>query len=239
MKKIFFFFYSLISITITPQALKNDWENDELKGKVSKITIIYQFPQVSEGEIIPQNYNSGFFSKQYETLYNKQGKKIEKNIYDSDGILQNKESYYNNEENLNIPIPPPQNKKTENISKKDRQKKKFDKKGRIIKDIFYNENNKYNTIFNYKYDNSNNLIQREIIMYHSDGKILGKAIKIFDNKGNIIETINYGQNNQLIYKSLSKYKYDDKENWIEQILYDNTKKEPIRIIKRNIEYYSK
>ena len=110
MKKIFFFFYSLISITITPQALKNDWENDELKGKVSKITIIYQFPQVSEGEIIPQNYNSGFFSKQYETLYNKQGKKIEKNIYDSDGILQNKESYYNNEENLNIPIPPPQNK---------------------------------------------------------------------------------------------------------------------------------
>ena len=41
MKKIFFFFYSLISITITPQALKNDWENDELKGKVSKITIIY------------------------------------------------------------------------------------------------------------------------------------------------------------------------------------------------------
>ena len=40
----------------------------------------------------------------------------------------------------------------------------------------YKENNKYNTIFNYKYDNSNNLIQREIIMYHSDGKILGKAI---------------------------------------------------------------
>ena len=74
MKKIFFFFYSLISITITPQALKNDWENDELKGKVSKITIIYQFPQVSEGEIIPQNYNSGFFSKQYETLYNKNKK---------------------------------------------------------------------------------------------------------------------------------------------------------------------
>lgn len=80
MKKIFFFFYSLISITITPQTLKNDWENDELKGKVSKITIIYQFPQVSEGEIIPQNYNSGFFSKQYETLYNKQGKKRLKRI---------------------------------------------------------------------------------------------------------------------------------------------------------------
>ena len=57
----------------------------------------------------------------------------------------------------------------------------------------------------------------------------------YDGNRNLIERKEYNEDGELKNKSSYKYEFDDKENWIQQIIFKDDK--PAFIIEREIKYY--
>jgi len=71
--------------------------------------------------------------------------------------------------------------------------------------------------------------------YNSNGKLESKYISKYDDKNNLIEEVKYNQNGEIIETKSFNYKYDQKDNWIEKIEYKNAIPQILK--EREIEYY--
>lgn len=104
---------------------------------------------------------------------------------------------------------------------------KYDEKGNQI------EYNLGDSKWKLKYDDQGNEIESNI--YDSTGNLEKKRTSKYDNTGNLIEFIKYNPEGVLEIKYNFKYEYDEKDNWVKMIEFENDK--PLIITEREIEYY--
>lgn len=219
-----------VSIPVKSQNAK-DIIGNELYGRVKSVRMHYLDPYTED------RISNGLKSNLYETLYDKKGNTIEINKYDFSGNLVSSEK--NNYEKIrkgNTPPIPPENKNIK--SEKETDKKTFDQFGNIIEQIFYDDNNKISMVFKCQYDDAQNLIEENILIY-SDGDYRFKGTDKYDSWGNIIEKSQYDTSDNLMFQYLYEYQYDKKNNWVKKIGYGvrNDTKQITEITVRTIKYY--
>ena len=246
---LFFSFGWMIDKT---EAQNNDWQKEELKGKVKSIKEIQYRAwdttgMLEKGEIWYNGYR----------IYNEKGNLIEKNEYKANDSLRSKTIYkYDNN-----------GKKTEwtyytyDNSIEIMLNNKYDKKGNCIEvnNYYSNGSLKYKQI--YKYDNKGNKIEyedyypdssmcsktiykyfdkgrrEEIFDYNSDDSFENKAIYLYDEKGNYVEEQIYNSDGSYRNKLIFKDEFDANGNWIKQVSYWGKSNEPEEISEREIIYY--
>jgi uncharacterized lipoprotein NlpE involved in copper resistance len=236
------------------QKNKNDWEKDNLKGKVKSLKV-FDFKAVDRfGKIEKDSLKS----KSIYT-YDVKGNRIETNIYNSDGSLSDNFSYkYDDKENkiesnrytsdgrLYLKMLDQYDNKGNKIESNWYNSDsslylktlyQYDNKGNKIKSNSYNPDGSFNDNFSYRYDNKGNMIESK--SYKSDGSLEWKETNLYNNKGNIIkENLSFESYNKEMknFDANSEYKYDDKGNWIEQIIH-HSPEISYEIRERTFEYY--
>jgi hypothetical protein len=73
--------------------------------------------------------------------------------------------------------------------------------------------------------------------YNSEGCLDSKVTFKYDDNGNLIEENNCNFNGSLNSNCTYRYKYDNNDNWIEQIKYESEANIATEITERTIEYY--
>ena len=98
--------------------------------------------------------------------------------------------------------------------------------------------------YNIENDSSYNTVKNT---YHKNGKLKESISEIGESDYSLIQNQKFNENGNLIVRAVNtsdgvtkdiweyKLKYDTNNNWIEKIEYKNS--EPLRIVKREIEYY--
>ncbi len=89
--------------------------------------------------------------------------------------------------------------------------------------------------FNWKYKRGDNGNLIEIKKYDEDEYLTNKYKYKYDDRGNVIKVKKYDKDGELENESSYKYEFDDKENWIQQIIFKDDK--PTDFIEREIKYY--
>lgn len=87
----------------------------------------------------------------------------------------------------------------------------------------------------YKYDKKGNKINEE--MYNSEGGLIAKWLSKYNRKGLAEEESYYYSDGSLNSKENYSYEFDEKGNWIRQIIHEND--QPRYIVIREIVYYDK
>ena len=109
----------------------------------------------------------------------------------------------------------------------------YDKKGNQIEQNHYRPNGQLNKNIACKYDDKGNQI--ELKQHNPSGKLLNKSTFKYDERNNRTEEIHYNPDGTIYSSNTYKYEYDDQNNWIIQVSYENVK--PIIKVEREIEYY--
>ena len=98
--------------------------------------------------------------------------------------------------------------------------------------------------YNIENDSSYNTVKNT---YHNNGKLKESISEFGESDYSLIQNQKFNENGDLIVQAVNtsdgktkdiweyKFKYDTNNNWIEKIEYKNSK--PLRIVKREIEYY--
>jgi len=110
---------------------------------------------------------------------------------------------------------------------------KYDNKRHLIEHSLYNPDGNLREKSIYKYDNKGNKIEED--KYHSNGSLDYTLAYKYDKKGNVIDEGWYNRVGNLIPQYTYKYEYDEKNNWIKKIKYDDDVATVITV--REIEYY--
>lgn len=135
------------------QTKKNDWTEDNLKGKVQSYT---EFSYKAEERF--GNIEKGIKKREYgydiQFKYDDKGNKIEKNEYNSDGSLNNKHVYKYDEKGNNIEI----NSYSSDGNLQNKWTYKYDEKYNKVEYNIYNSDGRLQVGYNrvYKYDKNAN-----------------------------------------------------------------------------------
>ena len=232
--------------TATKAPLKqNDWNRDNLKGKVKSLKEQYYVPNKSEKPVQPDGGTAKHYSEagletaeesfstpdkvtKYTCHYNNAGNKVERTIY------------FNGERDSSKTI------------------FKYDSLGHEIEDDIITDTLVGRILWKY---NSNGIREVKLIYYgitgnlklistsnySADGKNIveeetesGKSIFKCDDKGNEIEMLKYDLKGNLIFTRNSEYTFDKAGNWVKRTITAkeaNKEAEPWEVIEREIEYY--
>ncbi|MBE0662827.1 MAG: hypothetical protein IH597_10180 [Bacteroidales bacterium] len=109
-------------------------------------------------------------------------------------------------------------KKRENPFDKDRELI-FDRKGRIINDVYYEDDGNVFEAYKYTFNEEGKLVEQSF--YNSDGNIESIHILKYDEKGQHIETIFSDSNGQI--RMTNKNVYNESGKLIEELWLDSTK----------------
>ena len=135
----------------------------------------------------------------------------------------------------------------------------YNKSNMLVKTIIRNDNNKPQTIYEYKYD-KNRLIEKKtesvfaniidiekhvydnngrliVLSFEKNGRIVNEEKYKYDDFGNLIEIIVFAEGKiKFINSHIYKYKYDKKNNWVHKETYfmDSTL---VKEISREIKYF--
>ncbi len=227
----------------------NDWNKDKLKSKVLSYTETSFIAKDSFNIITKGKRKRESFNSDYEKKYNKKGYIIEKNDYNSDGLLNNKLKYeydknelltsrknYNSDGSLNNIISYKYNdlKKMTEWDNGDNGtvcKLIYNENGDIEKN-WYLDGNLYSK-YVFKHDSNGNEV--EILSYSLDNNIDNRWKSKYNEFGHIVEKQSYDEDDILVRETKYKYNYDKNNNWNKRIdLVDNF---PIYILEREYEYY--
>mgnify|MGYP005857073581 CR=1 FL=1 len=240
---IFFLFINCSKQNSDNNLFKNDWKENELRGKVKSFEeasyiaedsfgIIKKKYKNTSSKIIPKkiifNQNGQMIEKVYYKKYNDKtgsryvfkyddsGNLIEKSSFDSKGILYAKRIYtYNKYGNKISEIK--YNDKNDIESK---EVIEYDGRNKISK-TEYGSNGKIKNKMLYEYDKDGNRIKYS--RYNSNGELVYKSLSKFDKNGNKIEYLNYGSDGKL--KNKNSLIYDRKDSLIEKIYFNYESKE--------------
>ncbi len=108
----------------------------------------------------------------------------------------------------------------------------YDSKGNKIEEKII-EMNSLQNVWRYEYDKNNQVIAERV--YDNEDNILNKYSYVFDENGNEIELIKHDGDGNLVFHLKYELEFDDKNNWIRRIEYNENVAE--FIIERNITYY--
>lgn len=183
-----------------------------------------------------------------EVLFNLDGKKIEENEYIPDGTLANRTVYlyqkdrlieYNNYDSQGILF--------------GTGKYSYKEDGELARLNYKSSDGTFNWSEAYKHDAQGNVI--EVTRFKLEEVIDSKEVYSFDEydnlssstyykKGELIAKNNYNYNAEGDFTELNysddsvfsyKYNYDEKGNWIKQIVFEN--ENPSGVLTREIEYF--
>jgi len=110
---------------------------------------------------------------------------------------------------------------------------KYDDRGNEIEINLYQTDGSITEKHKQNFDDNGNII--ESISFYPNGNIYSKDTYEFDNNGNQIEMNSYNSNSENVKNDTTEYEYDENENWIKKIDYENKIVSTIYI--REIEYY--
>ena len=201
------------------------------------------------------NNSQGSLTHKDTFEYDDKGNQIEWRSYVSDGSLQSKVTYryddkgniienrtINSDGNLNDGWTYEYDDKGNHIKSRhyydsflnnlDNFTYEHDDKGNVIEFKKYNKDGELNYKQKNRWNDKGNLI--EYSKYDKDGKLTFRRT-IQHDKGNIIERKDYDKKNKLKDKTNYEYKFDDKENWIQKIIFKNDK--VTHIVERDIDYF--
>ena len=108
----------------------------------------------------------------------------------------------------------------------------YDNYGNKVEEKIF-EMNKLHSIWRYEYDKNNQVIEERI--YDNDDSLLNKYNYVLDENGNEIELIKHDGDGNLVFHLKYELEFDDKNNWIRRIEYNENVAE--LIIERDITYY--
>ena len=241
MRKLIFLF--IICLLLLPTLIvkgqkKNDWTEENLRGKVKSKNEVQYRAIDSAGEIYKGQISSRLF-----TLYDTNGNKTEEIFYGTDDILKFNSTYkYDNNRNLierryhYYPDSTQDHKLTFKYNEKgynieynytkfsnlnNKTTFKFDSKGKQIESNEYDSEGRLNRRLFYKYNDKGNLeelnfydleiIRNQDTEYTYDS-FEGRQTFKYDSKGNKIQENYYYSDNKLHYQN--NYKYDNNGNEI-------------------------
>lgn len=188
---------------------ENDWDKNNLKGKVKSITEISYEAKDRFGKIEKVSRKRKYDIYDYQKKFNNEGYLIEKKEFNSDDRLKFIIKY----DDIGNPI-----EGNEHISDGSFLKRYiniYNDKGVVIEHNNYNSVGKIESKFTFKYDKRGNKIETN--EYNSDGNIETKYIYKYDDKGNKVEKKKYNLDGILEKKYI--FKYDDKGNLLEETFY--------------------
>jgi hypothetical protein len=263
MSKYKIIFLSALSIVLmlgcSTEKIENDWTVENLKGKVYSYKefsyeAIERLGNVEKGEhkrkyawgndidvtfdekgneIMRFYYTvEGSFDWKHIYKYDEQGNKIERDCYKSDGSFDWKDIYKNDERGNRIEV----NQVSADSSLEYKFTFEYDEKGNMVEENWYvsGDISNYEYKITYEYDEKGNMIESN--RWNFNGNLTRTTLK-YDEKGNKIE-----ENSHYSYDDTSsdkhttyQYEYDDKNNWIEKIEFEN--EIPLFIVVREYEYY--
>ena len=183
MKKIILAILSVLRLVSCKQSeKKNDLTKENLKGKVKSIKettyeAVEKFGQIEKGDVL---YDRDFSF----TIYDKNGNKIEKNYYFSDG-LYSKYTYKYDKKGNTIEI----NNYNSNGSIHEKYTFKYDEKGNNIEQNNYKYDGSFLYKYTYKYDEKGNNIEKN--NYDSNGRLDSKYTYEYDKNNNWTQRIEY------------------------------------------------
>lgn len=209
--------------------LKENIEYDIKDGIKEKNTYIYD---ENEKIIETKRYYSdknALYLLLYK--YDDKGFLTERTLYNSKGIIDNKDVYGNQKENNEIIVNNYGSDGELNFS----TSSKFDNEGNIIeyRDNSYSGNGFSSTI-SYIYDNQDNMVkENSATTLTDDGRTLDMISNYNYNKYG--DKIEHWFDDSTESKTTYEYEYDSQNNWIKRIEFD--KRFPKFILERKIEYY--
>lgn len=208
-------FFSLISWTGEKE--RNDWEKNELKGKVKSYTEFHYeldssaktdqdfLPKIKksfnvQGYIIEDlNYNEeGILDSETRYTYNENNRPAEALHYDGEGHL---ESIFTSEYDAQGRLIQVQIRTMDGDSG---WTQKYDSDGNLIEKIEYYDNPNYNSSFVYTYDSKGNQIQGE--KFDAKGKLLSKYQYNYNKKGKLTEEVWFDTDGKVLSKLAYKYR---------------------------------
>lgn len=257
-KKVITVLCIILATSCLSKNTENDWQKDNLYGRVKSFTEISYEATVRFGNIEKdgpkkirmvgggdfkkiydekgfvkevQRYNtSGKMTSESLNTYNEKGILVETNHYNIFKELVAKDIYeYDSKDNL--------------IEKKhfDKQNSdenrtwvyKYNEKGYQEEVINYNDNGKFNLKTTMQYDKKGRRVEESV--YFTSNSLDIKRFFLYNEKGNVIEIITDIQRNNDISKQINLYEYDAQGNWIKKIefFYDM----PRYIIERQYQYF--
>ncbi len=207
---------------------KNDLTRNNLNGNVKSIFRVYFEAVEKEGGIIKGNRDNVINIFEYDD----NGYVIEYRIVNSNGGLSRKIIYEHDDNGNSIE----QNGYNWAGELLETWTSEFDTKGNEMKSSVFNSDGKLENKYTAEYDDKGNRIK--LNLYNSDDELLQKwTYDEYDDKGNLIKEKQYTTDKELENEVRYEYEFDDKENWIQQIIFINDK--ATTIVEREIKYYDK
>ena len=206
---------------------KNDLTRNNLNGNVKSTYQVHfeaveKFGKITKGSKIKTDELTIWLNEVFKE-YDDNGNTIEFNRYNSDGELLFKYIYEHDDNGNSIE----QNRYNSDGELDEKWTSKYDDKGNEIKSNKYNSDGELEYKYTFEYDYKGNMIEMNWLR--------GTLTYEYDDKGNINEENYYNSDGELEDKKTYEYKFDDKENWIQQIIFEDDK--PTFIVEREIKYY--
>jgi hypothetical protein len=213
-------------------AKKTDLEEAGLKGKVASVEETTYDAVEKFGEISKGKRREGSSHSLHK--YDEKGNCIEENKYNSDGRLDSKYIYRYDEKGNQTEM----NSYNSDGSLDRKYTYRYDEKGNRTEMNRHNSEGNLEYKTTWKYNEKGNITEES--GYNSDGSMMGKIAVKYDEKGNRIEMNTNNSDGSLSAQANCEYKYDNKDNWIEQVIQESeagTAKKTYTIVERQIEYY--
>lgn len=247
---------SLMAISIACQNTpKNDWEENNLKGKVKSVKQITYETSLDESGTPQKGKISTDSYKNFEEFFHPNGFLNEIRYFDANNNLKEYDIYQYDAKNKLSEI--------HSFNQNKELKKKthyiYDKKGNVSQKIYeslnglpnikktftYHSNGQKATELTY---NAEGVLESKMkFSYHSDnGKVskftyydandvlMGEIFITYNRESNPIEE-KYDLKGLGKFSFRYEYIYDTNKNWVQQVQYSD--KEPVRMIERTIIYY--
>lgn len=255
MKKFFIFLVLIFLIISCKTTLKNDWQRQNLKGKVKFIKQIpYEVAFDKDGTLqkgkISENfsenveeffYPNGFFNeiryfdaegnlKEYNiAFYDAQSRLTERHFFNENKEIEEKIVYLCDKKGNII------EKKFQNLEGLTNLKKKYiyNKQGQAIEEYNYDQEGNFIGKASYTYDPKHKKVNKSVY-YDSENVVWGESFIRYNAQGDYIEEKCDLKNSK---KGIFRYEYtyDAHENWIKKVEYQDN--EPQKILERSINYY--
>lgn len=198
---------------------RNDYNAEgELDGRVK-----YTYDKESNTTTINYYKSDGSLKNQYKDKYD--GKKlVERRQYDDNGklIIVVEYEFDKNDNPIRLTVV------DEKGSVKQYQEGKYDQKGNRIEKKEYRDKKLLND-YKFVYDKNNNLLEE------TNSTASSKIKYEYNNHGDVIKETHYKSFDSLDYKIEFRIEYDDKNNWVKKISFENNK--PSYYNEREVEYF--
>lgn len=212
MKKTFYVLSLLLFVACQEncEKVKNDWLNDDLKGRVASYRITNYLAALDLGEIFP----SDVIGAEGRIVYNEKGFRTEEFWRFNEETSRKEYRYDDNDNCVELITLNPNNEIEE------RGIFVYDEKGVLLEESYYNADNKLFSKLEYTFDEYGNLIQ--LSEYDPNG-VLEEMQKSKFKDGLEQERYTYYYDAHHVLVTKYEYCYDKQGNLIEGLLFDDAK----------------